>query len=44
MPVVKARSIGRLLDRLLDGPDSRVGIIAVAIGILVFVATCTSRR
>ena len=37
-PVVKARSIGRLIDRLLTALIVAVGVIAVAIGILVFVA------
>jgi signal peptidase len=37
-PVVKARSIGRLIDRLLTVLIVAVGVIAVGIGILVFVA------
>src|ERR1035437_6950650 len=37
-PVVKARSIGRLIDRLLTALIVVVGVAAVAIGILVFVA------
>ena len=37
-PVVKARSIGRLIDRLLTALIVALGVVAVAIGILVFVA------
>lgn len=37
-PVVKARSIGRLIDRALTALIVAVGVIAVAVGILVFVA------
>jgi signal peptidase len=37
-PVVKARSIGRLIDRLLTSLIVAVGVVAVGIGILVFVA------
>src|SRR5664280_3239861 len=36
-PVVKARSIGRLIDRLLTALIVAFGVIAVGIGILVFV-------
>src|ERR1035437_4151060 len=35
--VVKARSIGRLLDRMLTALIVALGVVAVAIGILVFV-------
>ena len=37
-PVVKGRSIGRLIDRLLTVLIVAVGVIGVAVGILVFVA------
>ena len=37
VPVVKARSIGRLLDRMLTVLIVALGVVAVAIGILVFV-------
>jgi signal peptidase len=37
-PVAKARSIGRLMDRLLTSLIVALGVIAVGIGILVFVA------
>jgi signal peptidase I len=37
-PVVKGRSIGRVIDRLLTVLIVAVGVIGVAVGILVFVA------
>jgi len=37
-PVAKARSIGRLIDRALTALIVAVGVIAIAVGILVFVA------
>jgi len=37
-PVVKARSIGRLIDRLLTSLIVALGVVAVGIGILVLVA------
>ena len=37
-PVVKGRSRGRLIDRLLTALIVAVGVVAVAVGILVFVA------
>jgi signal peptidase len=37
-PVASARSIGRLIDRLLTALVVALGVLAVAIGILVFVA------
>jgi signal peptidase len=37
-PVVKARSIGRLIDRMLTALIVALGVVAVAVGILVFVA------
>jgi signal peptidase I len=37
-PVAKARSIGRLMDRLLTSLIVALGVVAVGIGILVFVA------
>ena len=37
-PVAKARSIGRLMDRLLTSLIVALGVVAIGIGILVFVA------